>query len=153
MRRPTIKVTLAIIFMIVAITSAALAGVAARSLGILHDASTMLSERALPSISSAKDVQSQMLRVQAAYYTYITAASPEGMALAEAAIGDAQEKAKKVVTEAVSLARDDEERELLDTIHGGIALFEEKGTGVIALAKMSQYDPATETLKSIVSDT
>lgn len=61
--------------------SAVLAGVAARSLGILHDASTMLIERALPSISSAKDVQSQMLRVQAAYYTYITAASPEGMVI------------------------------------------------------------------------
>jgi methyl-accepting chemotaxis protein len=153
MGRPTIKAALAIIFLIVAIMSTALAGVAARSLSILHDASTMLSERALPSISSAKDVQTQMLRVQAAYYIYITAASPTGMALAEAAIGYAQQEAKKAVTKAVTLARDDQERELLDTINEGIALFEEKGSGVIALAKMSQYDPATETLKSIVSDT
>lgn len=148
--RPSIRASLVAIFSAVAIIVVAFAYTTVNGLSDLHESSSEITRSSLPSIVAAKGIKSDMLAIQAAYFTYITASKPAIMNAAEASVKKLQGVAKDEVERTKTLATSTREKQLLAVIDKSLAEFTKKGEGVITLAKMSQYDAATGVLADIM---
>jgi methyl-accepting chemotaxis protein len=148
--RPSIRSSLIAIFSTIAAIFVALAFMTVSSLTVLHEGSVKITRDAVPSMLAAKDIRSDMLTLEAAYFTYITGTTPAIMKAAEDTIQKVQSGASDVVGRSLKLASSDREKQLLGVIAKGISDFAKKGEGVINLAKMSQYDAATGELAGMM---
>ena len=72
LRRPRIATSLVMMFSAFAIIVSAFAYMTVHGLSDLHKGSHEISRTALPNILVAKDIKSDMLAIQGAYFAYIT---------------------------------------------------------------------------------
>jgi len=149
-RRPSIRASLVTIFLAVAIVFVGFSAMTSNLLATVNQGATQVNRHALPKILVSKDIRSEILALQAAYFMYITGTSPEITAQAAAEITTRQENAERLVEHAREIASSDKERELLDAIANTVQTFEQQSEGVLNLAKMSMYDMATAKLTELM---
>ncbi len=134
MHRPKIKTALIGIFSIIALVVAALSWVSVTGMQTLNANTNELADNWLPSVSSARKIESELVSERLAYAVHLLAVNKEQMGEAAKVVGSQAAATDQALGDYEKLISSDKERALIASIREGFAAYRKLGVEMLELS-------------------
>ncbi|MDI7861844.1 methyl-accepting chemotaxis protein [Rhizobiaceae bacterium n13] len=147
MKRPTIKIALASMFIVIGLIFALFATYAIRSLAATNAHLVSIAARWMPSVELAKDMEARFGELRVSYRSHILRDDATGKEAAETAIAKAIEAIDANVARFLALSSAPEQAKHLDSIKANTRDYVAEGHRVIELSKAGKTSEANSILR------
>ncbi|MET0358804.1 MAG: methyl-accepting chemotaxis protein [Pararhizobium sp.] len=154
MTRPSIRTSLIGIFAAIAVLTAIFSVVALQSLSKTRSIADKVVTEVFPAVSAVKDIRIELVSMRLGYFQYLAALTPEATKTAESLLGDARVRIQHAVEVYTPYVSTESERALLQRVTETLATYGKAGDDMIALAKVGNFQQASnmlETMGSIIT--
>ncbi|PZU87406.1 MAG: methyl-accepting chemotaxis protein [Shinella sp.] len=142
MSRPNIKTSLIAIFAMIALITSAFAWLTISSFEAIDRASTDVSENWLPSVKTAKELESAIFDLRIGYLSHVTARTPEALADADKSVAARLARFESALKQYEPLVSSVEEGDLLNRIKDGVNAYNKRGGEMLDLSRSNRNDEA-----------
>jgi len=152
MKRPSIKISMIGIFLLIGIIFAGFATLSMSAMATLNASTETISKNWLPSVAVVKNMKIALGERRLTYAKHILSLSPEIMATVETDIvakNLAMTKAIKAYEPLVSSGHD---RQLLNGISAGVAAYDQLAAKMLELSRANKNDDATKIFGTVMAE-
>jgi len=147
MRRPTIKTSLIGIFSFTALLFATFVASAYLSLTQVKGAADQIAQRALPGVSSAKQIQIEFLATRLAITSHLLAGTPEQFDAIEKSIEESRTRVETSIEVYRGMASSDADKQQIETISAKVAEFNKWATDIAKMSRGNLFDQANDLIE------